>query len=102
MDGLEHSAFSKDGELLRLAGVEESADLDLSHVSELKLGEKGLELKFFGRFRALELLSRLAREGEKGTGEEGISALASALNASARSLPSANPAYPATKTQGKP
>lgn len=99
VDGLEHSAFSKDGELLRLAGVEQSADLDLSHVSELKLGEKGLELKFFDRFRALELLSRLAHEEEKESDQNGIAALAAALNASARSLPAANPAK---KTQGKP
>lgn len=68
-NGLRALAFGGTEDAVRLLFLEEPdpaiiAELNLFNVSELKRVKGGFEVKFFDRFKALELLSRLY-EGEK-------------------------------------
>ena len=50
-------------------GADSTADLDLSAVSELKVTDKGVEVKFIDRIRALETLCELLENNGGGAAE---------------------------------
>lgn len=68
--GLRRLAFGTANDAVRLAvcgntlSGEDIARMDLYNLSELKFGEKGVELKFFDRQKALELLYEIASAAE--------------------------------------
>jgi hypothetical protein len=89
--GLERLAFGGVGDALRLLYIGENPDtdflcgLDLFCVSELKRTDKGIEIKFFDRLKALESLLSHEVDDEA----PGASSLYKALAASATARPGA-------------
>lgn len=78
-------AFGRANDAVRLALRPEEADpetLDLAAVSELKVTEKGVELKLVDRVRALETLGALLESG----GGDGAEELCRALREAAGAL----------------
>ena len=66
-------AFGSAGGAARLAlrrGEDDPGTLDLSAVAELKVTDKGVELKFVDRVRALEILWNLLESGGDGGADE--------------------------------
>lgn len=78
-------AFGRAGDIVRLALKPETADpegMDLSLLSELKVTDKGVEVKLVDRVRALETLCGLLED----TGSGGAEALYQALEAAASEM----------------
>ncbi len=79
-------AFGRANDAVRLALDPQNVDigsLDLSAVAEIKVGEKGVELKLTDRVRALEALHGLI---EAGATEESANGLYAALTAAAQQM----------------
>lgn len=75
---LSELAFGKVNDAAALAepeGRQRLGELDLSAVSELKIGERGIEVKFLDRVRALETLCKLLGENREDTGDDFFRAL---------------------------
>lgn len=72
--GLHRLAFGSTTDAVELLFFEETpppsklAGLDLFHVSEVKRGKNGVEVKLFDRLKALEALARLAEAEGAGDG----------------------------------
>lgn len=82
---LSQIAFGRASDIVRLALEPETADLermDLSLISEVKVTDKGVEVKLVDRVRALETLCGLLED----TGNGGAEALYQALEAAASEL----------------
>lgn len=83
--GLERLAFGSASDAMRLLYLEDVpsaevlAGMDLFHVAEVKRGKNGVEVKLFDRFRAMELLEKLA---EAESGGEAVSPLYRAIRES--------------------
>lgn len=83
--GLERLAFGSVSDAVRLLyledvpSVEALEKMDLFHVAEVKRGKNGVEVKLFDRFKAMEMLGRLA---EAESGSEGTSPLYRAIQQS--------------------
>lgn len=78
-------AFGQAGDVVRLALRPETAEpeeMDLSLLSELKVTDKGVEVKLVDRVRALETLCELLED----TGSGGAEALYQALEAASSEL----------------
>lgn len=78
-------AFGRAGDVVRLALRPETADpeeMDLSLLSELKVTDKGVEIKLVDRVRALETLCGLLEDTRSG----GAEALYQALEAAASEM----------------
>ncbi|MBR3641671.1 MAG: terminase small subunit [Oscillibacter sp.] len=76
---LAHLAFGQANDAVRLALDREGAkaqELDLSAVAEIKVTDKGVEVKLIDRIRALETLWRLLQEGRSDNAAALYSALA--------------------------
>ncbi len=60
--GLKRLAFTCSNDSLKLLKGEISDDLDLFHISEMKIKDGAIEIKFFDRFKALDMLLTIAKE----------------------------------------
>ncbi|WP_312643397.1 terminase small subunit [Hydrogenoanaerobacterium sp.] len=69
--GLHRLAFGSIADAVKLLFFEDApttdelTELDLFHIAELKRGKNGVEVKFFDRFKAMELLAGLAEDKSK-------------------------------------
>ena len=82
-------AFGRANDIVRLALAPKEADpdaLDLTALSELKVTDKGVEVKLVDRVRALETLCGLLEDG----GQEGAEELCRALREAAGTLEDGN------------
>ncbi|MEG0894968.1 MAG: terminase small subunit [Oscillospiraceae bacterium] len=60
--GLKRLAFTCSNDSLKLLKGEISDDLDLFHISEIKIKDGAIEIKYFDRFKALDMLLKIAKE----------------------------------------